>query len=169
MDSLTPEQRHKNMSQIRSNNTSIEILLRKALWHEGIRYRKNFKTLPGSPDIAITKYKIAIFCDGEFWHGKNWIKKKDAIKTNRDFWLSKIERNIIRDNKNENALKNMGWVVLRFWGDEINKKLADCVNEIKETIYEIKHGIYNREYYNNIDFLVAENDLAYNIKDDNVE
>lgn len=169
MDCLTPEQRHKNMSHIRSNNTSIEILLRKALWHEGIRYRKNFKTLPGSPDIAITKYKIAIFCDGEFWHGKNWVNKKDTIKTNRDFWIPKIERNIKRDNENERTLENMGWVVLRFWGEEINKKLVDCVNEIKETIYKIKYGIYNCEYYNNIEFLVAENDLMYNIKDDNVE
>jgi DNA mismatch endonuclease (patch repair protein) len=75
MDNLTYEQRHKNMSHIKSNDTSIEILLRKSLWHEGIRYRKNVKTLPGCPDIAITKYKIAIFCDGEFWHGKNWEKE----------------------------------------------------------------------------------------------
>ena len=130
--------RHINMSHIRSNNTSIELLLRKALWHEGIRYRKNLKTLPGSPDIAITKYKIAVFCDGEFWHGKNWDTKKNAIKTNSDFWIAKIERNIKRDNKNERELEKMGWVVLRYWGNEINKELADCVNEIKEIIYRNK-------------------------------
>jgi DNA mismatch endonuclease (patch repair protein) len=132
MGNQTSEQRHKIMSRIRSSNTSIEVMLRKALWHEGIRYRKNLKSLPGSPDIAITKHKIAIFCDGEFWHGKNWDEKKESIKTNRDFWISKIDRNIMRDNENEKKLDNMGWVVLRFWGNEINKNLADCVKEIKE-------------------------------------
>jgi len=161
MANLTPEQRHTIMSHIRSSNTSIEVLLRKALWHEGIRYRKNFKALPGTPDIAITKFKIAIFCDGEFWHGKNWDKKKDTIKTNSDFWKAKIERNIMRDNKNEKKLVNMGWVVLRFWGDEINKGLEDCVNQVKETIYEIKNGIYNNDYNNGIDLLVAEDEQVY--------
>jgi DNA mismatch endonuclease (patch repair protein) len=166
MANLTPEQRHKIMSHIRSNNTSIEVLLRKALWHEGIRYRKNLKTLPGTPDIAITKHKIAIFCDGEFWHGKNWDTKKTAIKTNVDFWIAKIERNIMRDNKNEKKLANMGWVVLRFWGDDINKSLEDCVNEVKETIYEVKNGIYNSEFSNEVDLLVAEDGQAYGVEDD---
>ena len=166
MADLTPEQRHKIMSHVRSNNTSIEVLLRKALWHEGIRYRKNLKSLPGKPDIAITKYKIAIFCDGEFWHGKNWDTKNKAIKTNRDFWIAKIERNIMRDNKNDKKLANMGWVVLHFWGNEINKGLGDCVNEIKETIYEIKNGIYDEDNNNRIDFLVAEDEEAYGVEDD---
>jgi len=165
MDDLTPEQRHKSMSHIRSNNTSIEILLRKALWHEGIRYRKNVKTLPGKPDIVIKKYKIAIFCDGELWHGKDWEKRKETIKTNRNYWIPKIERNITRDNENEKKLKNKGWIVLRFWGKEIKKNLADCVNEIKEIIYEKKHELYYDNYYS-FDLLVAENDLEYNIEDD---
>ena len=165
MANLTPEQRHNIMSHIRSNNTSIEVLLRKALWHEGIRYRINLKTLPGKPDIAITKHKIAIFCDGEFWHGKNWDQKKDAIKTNRDYWVSKIERNIVRDNRNDKKLANMGWVVLHFWGDEINKRLADCVSEIKETIYEIKNGIYNEEFISGIELLAAEDGQEYGAED----
>ena len=164
MADLPPEVRHRIMSHIRSNNTSIEVLLRKALWHEGIRYRKNLKSLPGKPDIAITKYKIAIFCDGEFWHGKNWVDKKNALKTNRDFWITKIERNIMRDNKNEKKLADMGWVVLRFWGNEINKGLEDCVNQVKETIYEIKNGIYNDDYNSRIDLLVAEDEQAYGIE-----
>ena len=164
MNNLTPEQRHKNMSHIRSKNTSIEILLRKALWHEGIRYQKNLRTLPGKPDIAITKYKIAIFCDGEFWHGKNWETKKNTIKSNREYWLPKIERNIMRDNKNDKKLENMGWTVFRFWGNEINKNLAGCVNEIKETIYEKKYGVYCNEYDNSIDLLVAEKEEIYNCK-----
>ena len=143
---MTPELRHKIMSRIRSNDTSIEVLLRKALWHKGVRYRKNFSALPGKPDIAITKYKIAIFCDGEFWHGKNWDTKKNAVKTNSEFWIKKIERNITRDNENDRKLINMGWLVFRYWGDAINKELDDCVDEIMEAIYKIKNGIYDIEY-----------------------
>jgi len=161
----TSEQRHKNMSQIRSNNTSIEILLRKALWHEGIRYRINLKTLPGKPDIAITKYKVAIFCDGEFWHGKNWESRKESIKTNRNYWIPKIERNIKRDNENEKKLENIGWIVLRFWGSEITKNLLPCVKEIKETIFEIANGIYNEEQNFRNDWLAAENEPEYDTKD----
>ena len=167
MKPLTPEQRHINMSHNRSRDTSIEILLRKALWREGIRYRKNFKKLPGSPDIAITKFKIAIFCDGEFWHGKNWDKNQESLKTNRHYWVSKIERNIMRDNKNEKELENMGWIVLRFWGNAITKNLESCVTEIKETIYAVKNGIYNKEeYYNDTDLFAAEDDQAYNVNDE---
>jgi DNA mismatch endonuclease (patch repair protein) len=156
------------MSHIKSNDTSIEVLLCKALWREGIRYRKNLKTLPGKPDIAITKYKIAIFCDGEFWHGKNWESKKNKIKGNRDYWIPKIERNITRDNKNEKRLANMGWVVLRFWGNDIKKNLNGCVNEIKEVMYEITTGIDNADYDSMIDLYAAESDPAYYIED-NIE
>jgi DNA mismatch endonuclease (patch repair protein) len=166
MDDLTPEQRHKCMSHIKSNNTSIEILLCKALWHEGIRYRKNVKTLPGKPDIAITKYKLAIFCDGELWHGKNWEIRKNEIKTNRDYWIPKIERNITRDNENDKKLENKGWIVLRFWGKDIKKNLKACVNEIKDTIYEIKHGIYSLGT-NSFDSIAAENAPEYNMKEKN--
>jgi DNA mismatch endonuclease (patch repair protein) len=170
MDVLTPEQRHKCMSHIKSKNTSIEVLLRKALWHEGIRYRRSYNKLPGKPDIAITKYKIAIFCDGELWHGKDWENKKKRIKTNRDYWISKIERNIARDTENEKKLESMGWAVIRFWGKEIKKNLMDCVNEIKETIYEIENSIYNIEYeqeYNeNNDLMAAESEPVYNADDE---
>jgi DNA mismatch endonuclease (patch repair protein) len=142
-DVLTPEQRSKCMSRIKSNNTSIELLLRKALWREGIRYRKNVRTLPGSPDIVIGKYKIAIFCDGELWHGKDWeTKRKENIRTRRDYWIPKIERNIERDNRIDRELEGMGWVVLRFWGAGIKKNVAGCVKEIKDVIYDIEHGLY---------------------------
>lgn len=80
MDVLTPEQRHRNMANIKSKDTSIELLLRKALWNKGYRYRKNYKSLPGKPDIVLTKYKIAIFCDSEFFHGKDWEMKKEKLK-----------------------------------------------------------------------------------------
>ena len=96
MDRLTPEQRHKNMSNIKSKDTSIELLLRKALCKKGIRYRKNYKKIPGTPDIAITQYKIAIFCDSEFFHGKDWevLRPKLEKGSNPDFWIKKIGKNI---------------------------------------------------------------------------
>jgi DNA mismatch endonuclease, patch repair protein len=163
MDVLTPKQRRKCMSRIKNKNTSIEILLRKALWREGIRYRKNLATLPGKPDIAITKYKIAIFCDGELWHGRNWNKSKNAIKTNRNYWIPKIEKNIQRDIRNEIDLRNMGWTVLRFWGMDIEKSLIKCVGEIKEIIYERECEHYKNEYYSNpsVELLAAEDRPEY--------
>ena len=166
MDVLTPEQRHKCMSHIKSKNTSIEVLLCKALWHEGIRYRKGYGKLPGKPDIVITKYKIAIFCDGELWHGKDWENKKKQFKTNSDYWIPKIERNIARDTENEKKLERMGWTIMRFWGNEIKKNLTDCVKEIKETIYDIKNNVRRIEYeqeYNEVDGLIAaEDEPVYN-------
>jgi DNA mismatch endonuclease (patch repair protein) len=162
MDVLTAEQRHINMSHIRSKNTSIEVSLRNALWHEGIRYRKNYDKLPGKPDIAITKYKIAIFCDGEFWHGKNWNSKRDAIKTNQDYWIPKIERNIDRDNEIDKTLQSLGWTVLRFWGKEINKNLEECVEEVKETMFQTKIGYYYNNEFDESDVLIAaEEEPAY--------
>lgn len=113
MDNLSPEQRHKNMKHIRSKDTKIEIILRKALWHEGIRYRKNYDKLPGKPDIAITKYKIAVFCDGEFFHGKDWNQLQVKLKNsnNSEYWLKKIQRNINRDYEVEQEIRAQGWIV----------------------------------------------------------
>lgn len=140
MDVLTPEQRRKNMQHIKSKDTSIEIALRKALWKKGYRYRKNFKGLPGKPDIAITKHKIAIFCDGEFFHGKDWEVKKPKLMNskNSDYWISKIERNMERDHENEQKLLFMGWTVIRFWGKEILKNTDDCIKVIEEAIFDSK-------------------------------
>lgn len=103
------------MSKIRSKNTTPEIKLRKLLWNVGIRYRINYKELPGKPDIVINKYKLVIFVDGEFWHGYNWEEKRNKIKTNRDYWIPKIEKNRIRDAKNTRELEKLGYTVLRFW------------------------------------------------------
>ena len=114
MGRMTPEQRHKNMAAIRSKDTSIEVKLRKALWHHGYRYRKNYTALPGSPDIAITKHRIAIFCDSEFFHGKDWDKLK--LRLESTYWIKKIVRNMQRDIENEQALRFQEWTVLRFWG-----------------------------------------------------
>ena len=136
MDRLTKEQRHKNMSKIKSKDTSIEMRLRKALWKEGIHYRKNYTDLPGKPDIVLTKYKIAIFCDSEFWHGYNWEVKQDEIKSHRDFWIPKIERNIERDKEVNAALEADGWKVLRFWGDDIKKNVKACADLIVAALKE---------------------------------
>lgn len=137
VDRLAPEQRHKAMKNIHSADTSIEVRLRKALWHEGVRYRKNLKGLPGTPDIAITKWKIAIFCDGSFWHGKNFDTKK-PIGTHREYWEAKIRRNMERDEEANRKLKSMGWTVLRFWGEDINKDLGGCVAQVEKTLLAAK-------------------------------
>lgn len=129
-DDLTPEQRRKNMQAIRSKDTSIELRLRKALWEHGIRYRKNYKKLIGKPDIAITKYRIAVFCDSDYWHGYDWENRNQRIKSNREYWIPKIERNMARDQEVNEALERDGWTVLRFWEWQIKKQLDICVDEI---------------------------------------
>ena len=141
MDNLTKDQRHKNMSAIKSKDTLIEQILRKALWKKGIRYRKNYKELPGSPDIAITKYKIAVFCDSEFFHGKDWDELKLRLENgeNSTYWIKKISRNMERDLENEKSLRFLEWTVLRFWGKDIIKCTSECVRIIEETILEQKN------------------------------
>lgn len=134
MDRLTKEQRRKNMQAVKNKDSKIEKILRRALWKKGIRYRKNYSKLIGKPDIVLTKYRIAIFVDSEFWHGYDWEKKKYEIKTNKDFWINKIESNINRDIFVTNQLRNDGWIVLRFWGNEIINNLEQCIKAIEDTI-----------------------------------
>lgn len=137
-DSLTPEQRKKNMQNIRGKDTSIEIALRKALWKKGYRYRKNYTKLPGRPDIVLTKYKIAIFCDSEFFHGKDWDSLKAKLKkgNNPEYWLAKIQRNKERDRENDLQLSYLGWTVIHFWGKDILKKTDECIKVIEEAIFD---------------------------------
>ena len=122
---LTREQRSKNMRNIKSSDTKIELLLWKVLWAKGYRYRKNVKNLPGKLDIVIAKYKIAIFCDGEFFHGKDWdeLREKLKLSNNGDFLIEKIPRNIKRDNDVDKELIFMGYTVIRFWGNDIMKHI----------------------------------------------
>lgn len=138
MDNLTKEQRHKAMSAVKSKDTSIELILRKALWKRGIRYRKNYNVLPGKPDIAITKYKIAVFCDSEFWHGFDWEHRKLDFKSNRKYWIEKIEKNMERDLQVDKNLRSMGWKVIRFWGRDIQKNLEYCCSVIEDEILLVK-------------------------------
>ena len=145
---LTPDQRKKNMQHIRSDNTKIETILRKALWDKGHRYRKNYKDLPGKPDIVLTKYKIAIFCDGEFFHGKDWEVLKPRLEkgNNSEYWLAKISRNRERDDEINKKLLFMGWTVIRFWGKDIKKNVDECVRVVEETIFDMKVGSNENEY-----------------------
>lgn len=132
------EKSHKSMSRIRGKDTSIEMTLRKALWAKGYRYRKNVKDLPGRPDIALTKYKIAIFCDSEFFHGKDWETLKPRLEKgkNPDYWIPKIERNMERDREKDRRLLFEGWTVLHFWGKDILKDTDGCVRAVEEAIFE---------------------------------
>lgn len=138
MDDLTKDQRRRNMQHIRSNDTSIEVKLRKALWHKGYRYRNNDSRLPGKPDIVLTKYKIAIFCDGEFFHGKDWeiLKPRLEKSDNSQYWISKISRNRERDEDVNKQLLFQGWTVIRFWGKEIQNNTDQCVKVVEEAIFD---------------------------------
>ena len=136
MDFLTPEQRSKLMSAIRSTNTKDEVRLAKALWALGYRYRRNNKTVFGKPDFTFKKIKLAIFVDGEFFHGKNWAIDRNRIKTNSEFWIKKIERNIQRDIEVNAYLESQNWKILRFWSNDIKKNLDLCVVEIQNAIAE---------------------------------
>ena len=137
-----------NMRKIHSKDTSIELLLRKALWHKGYRYRKNYKALPGSPDIVLTKYKIAIFCDSEFFHGKDWeiLKLRLEKGKNPDFWIKKIERNRNRDYENDKKLLFLGYTVLHFWGQDISKHTDECLQAIEEAIWDTKFSDTATDY-----------------------
>ncbi len=134
MDNHSPEQRHKNMKAIKSKDTKIEIMLRKELWARGLRYQKNSKKVFGKPDIVFIGKKVAVFCDSEFWHGYDWDNKKKEFKSHQEFWIPKIEKNIARDSLVNETLENLGWTVLRFWGDDIKKNLQACADEIERTV-----------------------------------
>ena len=134
MDKLTPEQRKKCMQSNKSTGTKPELVLAKAMWAVGLRYRKNSGSIFGKPDFSFKKYKVAVFVDGEFWHGKDWEQKKAEIKGNREFWIAKIERNIRRDMEVTGRLKAEGWTVLRFWSNDVVKDTTSCAEKVKEII-----------------------------------
>ena len=130
MDKFTKEMRSQLMEAIKSKNTSIERELASRLWKAGLRYRKNPKNIPGTPDLAFPGKKVAIFVDGEFWHGKDWERTESKIGTNREFWHKKIERNMERDREVNRRLSDEGWTVIRFWGKEIKKNPDGCVEKV---------------------------------------
>jgi len=130
----TTIERSNLMKRIHSKDTKVEIMLRTALWQKNVRYRKNYSELPGKPDIAITSKKIAVFIDGEFWHGFDWDNKKNKIKSNRTYWIPKIERTIQRDIDNTRKIEEMGWIVIRFWEKEVKHNLDECTNKVLDVI-----------------------------------
>jgi DNA mismatch endonuclease (patch repair protein) len=127
------------MSAIRSSDTRPEMLLRKALWHKGLRFHLHHKSLPGKPDIVFTKAKIAVFCDGDYWHGHNWaVRGLPSLDTElekySEYWRNKILDNVRRDADNTLKLENCGWVVLRFWESDIKRDVNSCV-DLVESLY----------------------------------
>lgn len=132
MRKRTEEQIKYNMSLIRNKDSKIELILRKELWSRGLRYQKNVPDIIGKPDIVFKGKKVAVFCDSEFWHGYDWENRKNDIKSRRDFWIPKIERNIQRDMEVNEKLENCGWIVLRFWGKDIKNNVVACADEIEK-------------------------------------
>ena len=132
--------RNKMMRGVKAKDSKIETALAKALWAKGYRYRKNYKGIIGKPDIVFTKYRLAVFIDSEFWHGKNWEAEKAKIKNNLSFWQQKIDANVARDVKVNAELAAAGWSVLRFWGNDIKKRLDACVAEVEQRLAELKRA-----------------------------
>ena len=140
----TPEITRKIMSAIKSTNTKPEMLLRKALWKKGLRYRVNYRLLPGKPDVVFTKAKIVVFCDGDYWHGHNWALRglpslESELAGYSEYWRNKILGNIRRDMENTTKLESDGWLVLRFWESDIKKDVERCV-EIIDMYYRGKNA-----------------------------
>lgn len=130
----TNEHVKSTMRRNTKKDTSIEVLFRKALWRRGVRYRKNCKDILGTPDVAIKKYKLVVFCDGDFWHGKEY----HGVKNHKKFWDEKIKRNRERDLEYTIRLRDDGWTVLRFWESEIRKDVEGCVDKIVSEVQRLK-------------------------------
>ncbi len=130
----TKEQISYNMKRVKAKDSEIELLLRKELWNRGLRYQKNVKTIIGKPDIVFKGKKVAVFCDSEFWHGYDWENRKFDIKSRREFWIPKIERNMQRDIEVTETLSKNGWLVIRFWGKEIKKNCSGCADIVEEAV-----------------------------------
>ena len=122
------------MRQVKNKGSKIETMLQKELWSRGLRYRKNAKQITGKPDIVFIGKKVAVFCDSEFWHGYDWDNRKNDFKSNQDFWIPKIERNMERDKEVNAILESEGWTIIRFWGKEIKKDVKACADIVEEAL-----------------------------------
>ena len=146
MKKSKPMTRSENMARVKNKNTKPEVYLRKLLWHRGFRYRLNYKDLPGSPDIYIPKYKIAIFVNGCFWHMHENCKYASIPKNNHDFWKSKLEGNVQRDKQNYIKLESMGINVIVVWGCEIKQMMKDKMIEKEKMDYLANHIFSTPKY-----------------------
>ncbi len=131
---ITTQKRSNLMKKIKGKDTTYEVIFRKKFWNEGYRYRKNYPKLPGKPDIAFIKQKVVVFIDGEFWHGFNWKDKKKKIKSNKAYWVKKIEKNMARDKAYNKVLKKMQWKVVRFWEKEIKTEGNKCFKAVLKAL-----------------------------------
>jgi len=132
------EIRSYNMSQIKSKDTTLEMILRKALWQKGFRFHVHVKELCGKPDIVFQKQKVTIFCDSAFWHGRDVDRTIDRIKTNKEYWLTKIRRNIERDLEVTDLLGVDGWRVIRVWDYDIKHNLESVISRIERELANVK-------------------------------
>ncbi len=133
------------MQANKSRDTKPELALGRLLWSCGIRYRKHSRRVAGKPDFCISKYRLAIFVDGEFWHGRDWERRRTKLKSNRDFWIAKIERNMQRDREVTRKLESKGWKVFRFWETDISKNPGMCVSAVLRYLDECRnldHPLY---------------------------
>lgn len=171
MDRLTPSQRRRCMQHNKSKNTSIEIMLGRALWQRGLRYRKHAKGVLGHPDFCFKGRKVAVFCDGDFWHGRDWENARQRLKGNREFWIAKIERNQQRDKEITEALERSGWTVVRFWEHDIRKHLTECVDRVEAALNGARVALQYEIDQRDSAFVAAEDELDYNvtIKFENME
>lgn len=149
------------MQANRSVGTKPERVLAKELWSRGYRYRKNVRGVPGTPDICFKGQKVAVFVDGDFWHGRDWDRAKQRIKSNQAFWHAKIERNMARDSRTNQRLAAQGWRVLRFWSSEVMKHLSECADRVEAALREAQlqrlHRVYQYDtQYDDMDFAAEE-------------
>ncbi len=157
MDNLTLQNRHKNMSSIRSKGTKPEILVRKFLWRKGVRYRLNNPRLPGHPDIVLRKYRTCIFVNGCFWHGHEGCKYFRVPKTNTEFWVKKITRNIERDKEEQQQLARMGWHCITVWECEL--KGEERGKTLESLAFTLNH-IYLQDHIKRYKIMEGESDIV---------
>lgn len=139
MNQEDSDPRRKSFRSNSAKGTSIELILAELLWNAGVRYRKNDRRVIGTPDFTVAGLKLAVFCDGEFWHGRDWERRKEEHKTNREFWIAKIERNIRRDREVNERLHEEGWTVLRFWETELKRWPDRCLNKVLYQMNQIRN------------------------------
>lgn len=141
-DNLTPEQRSRTMSRIRSKDTKAELTLRRLLHRRGLRYRVHMNALPGKPDVVFTKKRIAVFVDGDFWHGWKFAEWCEKLQP---YWRKKIEGNQIRDRMNDARLAEQGWTVLRIWEHEVKDDPELCAARVEQAVRRQDHNrVQNR-------------------------
>lgn len=133
-DNLTARQRSYAMSQVRSKDTTPERVLRSALHRRGHRFRKHVRSLPGSPDVVFPTKRVAVFVDGDFWHGYRFPAWEQSLPS--DYWRDKISGNRRRDRRNFAKLRRMGWTVIRVWEHTVKADLAAAIDRIEAAVHD---------------------------------